>query len=138
MSVRLKFEGLEELKTALRNLPYELSGQGQEIVFGSADDAATEIRAAYPARTKNLRRGVSVMKSSTAFATRATVKNTSPLAFVFENGTQARHTTIGANRGSMPPGHVFVPRVMRHRRSMFDRLKTLLQAFGLTVSGEAS
>jgi hypothetical protein len=38
------------------------------------------------------------------FSAGAIVINRAKHAAIFENGTQARHTAIGANRGSMPPG----------------------------------
>lgn len=138
MSVTVRFTGLEELKAALQNLPQELASEAQDIVFGAADDAAAEIIAKYPARTGNLRKGVKVTRKASAFVTSAVVKNSAPHAFIFENGTQARHTKIGANRGSMPPGHVFVPTVIRHRRAMYERLKAVLVKAGLSVSGEAA
>jgi hypothetical protein len=37
----------------------------------------------------------------------------------------------------MPAGHVFVPRIIRHRRAMYTALKAMLVRHGLTVSGNA-
>lgn len=143
MSASVRFTGLEEFKAALSRLPQELSGEGQAIVYGAADEAAAEIIAKYPARTGNLRKGVKVTRSASAFATTAVVKNTAPHAFIFENGTEARHyfTDPGGVRkevGKMPPGHVFVPIVIRKRREMYEQLKALLVKAGLSVSGEAA
>lgn len=138
MSVRLEWRGLDELKAALRELPAHLASEAQDIVFGAADAAAAEIVAAYPSRTGNLRKGVSVKRQTSVFSTTATVINKATHAFIFENGTQARHNKIGANRGSMPPGHVFVPRVVRHRRAMYEGLKDLLEREGLMVTGDAA
>lgn len=137
---RFRFTGLEELKAELRNLPEALAQEAQAIVFGMADEAAAEIRAAYPSHTGNLRRGVSVVRRVYAVSTAAIVVNKAPHAFLYENGTQARHyfTKGGVKKalGRMPPGHVFVPIMIRKRRQMYERLKGLLVRHGLSVSGE--
>jgi hypothetical protein len=131
--------GLDELREALRNLPAELTGEASHIVEGAANGAAAQIKAKYARRTGKLGDGVSVEKvSGGRFSAGAIVKNTAKIAFVFENGTQARHTAIGANRGSMPPGHVFVPIVIRKRRQMNEQLIDLLQRNGLVVTDDAS
>jgi len=71
-----------------------------------------------------------------AFSVTAKVQNTAKHAWLFENGTQARHTDLGANRGSMPPGHVFIPIIIRRRRVMFEVLRRVLTEHGLLASGE--
>lgn len=135
---RIKYTGLAELYEGLRNLPKELHAESADIVYANADKAAQEIIAAYPKRTGNLARGVRVKREPGQFGARAAVRNTAPHAFMFENGTQARHTAIGANRGSMPAGHVFVPIVVRRRRIMYAVLRELLIKHGLIVTGEAA
>lgn len=135
---RIRFDGLDELKQALRQLPAELTAEASGIVDGAANEAMREIVDKYPTRTGNLKDGVTVTHFEGArFSAGAIVKNTAKHAFIFEHGTQARHTDLGANRGSMPPGHVFVPIVIRKRRAMYERLKTLLVSKGLVVSGDA-
>jgi hypothetical protein len=135
---KLTFDGLAELRDALRRLPDELKVEAQHIVAGAANGAAAEIRQKYPSRTGNLVSGVSVRPSEVShFGAGAIVVNRAKHAFIFENGTQARHNAIGANRGSMPPGHVFVPIVIRKRRQMYEDLKDVLAQNGLQVSGDA-
>lgn len=137
---RLVLDGLADLRAALRNLPTELAGEASHIVQGAANSAAVAIRSGYAAhvRTGRLQDAVTVDSMPTgAYGAGVIVKNTSKLAFIFENGTQARHTALGANRGSMPPGHVFIPAVIRQRRKMYDALKALLERKGLLVSGDA-
>lgn len=136
MGSRFTFDGLAELKRALTTLPADLSTEASAIVYANADLAAQEIRVAYPKRTSNLANHVTVTRAAGSLSTTATVKNTAKLAWIFENGTQARHTDLGANRGSMPPGHVFIPTMVRRRRIMYDVLKRLLTAHGLLVTGE--
>jgi len=135
---RLQLNGFAELREALRNLPAQLRDEAKVIVQSRAARAAQEIIAAYPERTGNLRKGVSVRASEAGnFGAGAIVVNRAKHAWIFENGTQARHTDIGANRGSMPPGHVFVPIVMRHRRGMYDELRDVLVRDGFVVTGNA-
>lgn len=135
---RIRWDGLDELRDALRRLPEELRGEGSEIVVTNATGAKTEIVEKYPDRTGNLRGRVTLgLDSGSRFGAGAVVKNTAKHAYIFENGSQARHTALGANRGTMPPGHVFIPTVMRWRRRMYDQLKALLERHGLSVSGDA-
>jgi hypothetical protein len=136
---RLKFEGLEELRASLRRLPVDLRDDAEVIVFDSAKEAVDDIKAGY---AKHRRSGdladkveaVQLRGNGTAFAG-AIVQNKSKLAFIFENGTQARHTNIGANRGSMPAAHVFVPAVIRRRKEMYERLREMMRSHNLTVTG---
>lgn len=136
---RIVWEGLEELKAALRTLPADLAAEASGIVTGRAERAKQDIETSYPERTGDLRnhltlgRGVKVGR----FGASTILKNNSKHAWLFENGSQARHTAIGANRGSMPAGHIFIPIVMRQRRAMYEDLKTLLVRHGLQVSGDA-
>lgn len=133
-----KINGLDELREELRRLPAELRDQGRTIVLGQANGAAASIRAAYPKRAQTLADSVMVTTfDSSQFGAGATVKNTAYHAWMFENGTQARHTALGANRGVMPAGHVFIPELMRHRRAMWQQLTELLRTAGLQVSGDA-
>lgn len=133
---RLILEGLAELTQALRELPAVLNQEAAGIVFGAADQAKDEIVAAYPEHTGNLKSHVTVSHSGGAFGTSAIVKNTAKHAWIFENGTQARHTAIGANRGSMPPGHVFIPIAIRKRREMVHNLAELVRREGFEVTGD--
>lgn len=133
---RIRWEGLDELKAELRRLPAELAQDASAIVFAHADGALGEIRDAYPTRTGNLRKGLRrTVNAVGRFGAGALVKNVAPHAWIFEHGTQARHTAIGANRGAMPAGRVFIPIVMRWRRKMYLQLAALLERHGLRTSG---
>jgi len=138
VSTRFQWSGLDELKRDLRNLPVELTDEGGAIIESEAGAARNDIVAAYPSRTGNLRKGVKVQRVDRGrFGAAAIVRNSAPHASIFEHGTQARHTDLGANRGSMPPGHVFIPAMIRARRRMYNRLRSILIAHGLSVSGNA-
>ena len=138
MASTVRWEGLDALRTALRRLPDDLADEASAIVLGAATAAEGEAHSAYPERTGDLRSGLDVIPSATGrYGVGAILLNRAHHAHLFENGTQARHTAIGANRGAMPPGHVFVPIVIRQRRAMYERLKALLVRHGIEVSGDA-
>lgn len=136
---RVVFDGLAELREALRNLPSELAGAATRIVQDAGNRAAGDVRAAYAAhrRSGNLQDNVHVQHQWSGLAVTTTIQSTARHANLFEMGTQARHTAIGANRGSMPPAHAFVPPVIKARRRMYEELKTKLEEEGLVVSGDA-
>lgn len=132
------FEGLDELRAELRALPDELSEEGGDIVVAATNDAADAVFNGYPeGPTGHLRGGVRFKVSRSKGGASGEVKSTAQHAWMFENGTQARHTDLGANRGSMPARHVFIPAVMRVRRRMYEELKALVMRKGLEVTDDA-
>ncbi len=133
---RLKFDGLQELKKSLRDLPFQLHGEAENEVDAEANQAALEIRQAYKIRSGALVQGVVVerVERSRFFAGRRVVSK-SPLAMIYENGSQVRHTALGWNRGRMPPAHVFIPAMIRHRKEMYERLRDVMRRHGLKVIG---
>jgi hypothetical protein len=141
-SFGVQWDGLEDLKIALHHLPDELAEEANRIITDTVNAAQREVVETYERKIKH--------PSGTGLATHVTheplaggdglvgyrLRSGDPLANIYEIGTQARHTRIGANRGSMPPGHVVVPIAIRHRRSMFARLLAMVRAHGLTVTGD--
>lgn len=138
MSVSFTIEGLEELRQALLKLPAVLADKAVLKVNFRTALAATLIRNNYPARTGDLREHVKATTFRDGVSVVGTVKNTAKHAYIFETGTQARHTDIGANRGSMPAGHVFIPIVAQERREMYGDLAEIIAGEGLEVSGDAA
>jgi len=135
MSAHLQWDGLAELMEALQRLPDDLKAGVGPIVLAHATTAERDIRAAYPVRTGNLRDGMHVQTINAGrFGAAAVVMNRAPHAGIYENGTQARHTSIGANRGAMPPGNIFVPIVMRERRAMYADLIDYVHRMGFEVA----
>lgn len=147
MPARVQWTGLAELKEWLRTLPEALADDARDIVEDAVSDARDEIYQAYPARTGNLRNGLGVrsLDGSDDFyfgqgkrlGAGALLFNNAPHAFIFEHGTETRKTDLGADRGSMPPGNIFIPRAMKHRRRMYERLMEMMRAHALTVTGNA-
>jgi Bacteriophage HK97-gp10, putative tail-component len=134
----MNWTGLDAFKAALKQLPTDLRNDARSIVLDAAHGAADDIRQAYPVVTGDLREGVEVVTTDVSqFGVGAVVINRAKHANIFEHGSQVRHTKGGANRGAMPPGHVFIPRIIRARKAMYERLKDLLTRAGLEVSGDA-
>lgn len=128
--------GLEELKAQLRALPAEFATEGGRIVEARANGAAATIKAEYPVRSGELRDKLTVTHTRNAVGAISVVRNSSKYADEFDYGTQARHTAIGANRGSMPPNHLFTQAIRRAKRLMYEDLKALLIRAGLVVKGD--
>ena len=134
MSAMVTWIGLDELKAALKRLPAELTELAEPIITVAADNAAAEIKSAYPeGETGNLKRGVRVRKKSTRTGVAREVASTAPHAVIFEMGTQTRQTALGYNRGFMPGANIFVPIVEKKRREMFEDLVALVEEAGLDV-----
>lgn len=134
---RLEWNGMEEFKAALRELPEELSGEGGDIVVSHAETAGDDVRAHYEAAavTGNLAKHVRVEVLSRSAGAEAVVKSTAKHAHIYENGTQIRKNKAGKNLGAMPPANVFVPTMIRERKAMVEDLKHLMRTKGLEVTG---
>jgi len=131
--------GFDELLTALRNMPEHLASEAGTIVNAAADAFMADLATAYPKHTGNLSRGLrKVQKSGGRFGAIYQVKNVATHAWWFENGTQVRHTKLGANRGAMPPGHLFIPYAERHRAQMWRHLADMVEREGFLVTGRAA
>lgn len=138
MSHRFVWTGLDELKRALQQLPRKLTEEGTAIALAEANAASAEAVAAYArGPTGHLKDGMSVkVDNAGPFGVKVTVRNKAAHAWLYDYGSQARHNKLNANRGSMPPAHAFVPKMVRHRKRMYDRQRAVLRAEGLDVSGE--
>lgn len=135
MSAQFRWEGLDDFKRELRAMPRVATDGARERASSGASKAADEIRANYPSRTGRLKNGVRVIVRETGpLAVHVDVVNTAPLAWIFEHGSDLRHSAIGADRGRMPAGNVFEPRAIRWRQWFDEQLVTLLTSLGLTVT----
>lgn len=138
----MRFDGLEEFKADLRRLPTDLADEGGEIVENAAEEAYSAIYQGYPRVTGDLRLGLSVEHQASAFGALSIVRNKAKHAFIFENGTEARHyfTDGGVRKevGRMPPGHVFIRIAITKRRAMVAALIALVRGKGLTVDDVAA
>lgn len=141
MSVR--WEGLDELRAALRRLPAELTAEAQGIVDGAAERAMTGMLAEYPEgelRDKLTRKPL----AHGAYGVAWLLRNGSGWAWHWDHGTKLRHYTgkrgrvhaTGAEWGGGKPPHTFGRHSGQERDRMYDDLGAMLRAHGLLVSGE--
>jgi len=142
MSVRLRIEGMKDLKDALRDLPAELRAGAAPIIEQAAERAETEIRsryaAAYPVRSGKLARGVDrTTKSAGQFGVKVIVFTSAKQAPWLEDGTKDRRTKRNYGRGRITaaPVKIFVPGVMRARAQMVAQLIAYVERAGLVVRG---
>lgn len=144
MSAGVKLDGVDELRELLKQLPAHLTDLARVIVYQHADSAANAIAAAYPeADVKpgdgiRLRDATKVIKEESGggkFGVLARVVNRHPLANIYEVGTAVRKNAAGANRGSMPAAHVFIPRAVIARRHMYEVLRAMIVDAGFSVTG---
>jgi hypothetical protein len=136
-SIRLKIEGLDELRAALQQLPADLAADASEVVAAVAQSVDREIIAGYPTGpTGHLKQRVSIDLTRGRVFTGATIRSRAPHATIFERGTRVRQTRRGANRGQMPaadPAQAMIPKMIRARRRLYEALADVLRQQGFEV-----
>jgi len=135
----LRIDGLDELRDAIHTLPTDLARETRPEVEDAAATTASALRAAYPVRTGNLRRGVRVRTQTTATGTTATVQSTAPYAAAWEFGTEIRRTQRGWNRGAAPahPGQGLMSLAARRRKQLLPLLVDVLERHNFRVGSSA-
>lgn len=133
MSASFRIEGIGDLYTALRTLPAALAEEAGALVEQHAAAAASEIIAAYPEVTGNLKEHVKHTTTTSRDGAFGKVVSSAKHAFIYETGTASRQTDLGYDRGAMPGAKVFIPTMMRHRRALEQELAALLRRAGLEV-----
>jgi hypothetical protein len=137
-TVWFQWTGFQELVDQFARLAQDLTASVAPEVEAAAQSARNTIYAGYPTRTGDLKDHLAVVVHTDATRTEAVVINTSAHAAVFERGSQARHTAIGAYRGSMPANPIFSATMIRTRRGIYaGPIPRVLQDMGLTVYGAA-
>jgi hypothetical protein len=127
MGAKIEMKGLQELRDELRRLPADLTDEATHIVQTHAESAKQEIEAAYPTWTGHLKAGLTISRVQATFTTAAILRNRAKHAYIYEHGSEMRHTDSGAARGRMPPGHVFLPISGRWRALMIWDLIRLVR-----------
>ena len=119
----MKWDGLAEFYDQLRNMPEALTGEAAHITEGVANAAVLDIKSAYPVGpTGNLRDGVYVTHWTRGhqFSVGAIVTSSAPHAWLYENGSAARHYYTEATGAKHETGamrrNTFVRTMMEHRR----------------------
>ena len=142
MGVALQWNGLDEFRDALRNLPEHLAAEAEDIVVAAATGAKLTIQTNYPlGPTGNLKRGVQLSRDRSPAQIKCVVSSRAPHAHIFEKGTDRRKNRRGANRGRMPRapyGQAFIPAAIRARAVMTDQLVAMLRREGFLVERDAA
>lgn len=136
MSVRLVFDGLDELRAELRKLPQTLATEASAIVQQAASEADAIYARGIHDKTGKLRRGVTQKVESSRAGVAVVVRSGAPHAYIYDNGTQPRQTSQGWNRGQMPArseSDRMVPIAIAARRRMYAGLAALLVHHGAEV-----
>jgi hypothetical protein len=140
--MRVEMTGLQELQDALKRLPQDLTYEATSILAAHAEEAYRQIYDKYPVREYgrkrgrgNLRRGLTLRNYTDRFSVFAVLRNTANHAYIYEHGTEMRHTARGQSRGAMPPGRVFIPIALRQKRIAVEALKELVRRHGFAVNG---
>lgn len=134
MSVRFEFQGLEDLKAALRALPADLTGEAGKLIEAAGNRAVLDLKRGYPVVTGNLRDGVEVTFSQSGVSAGARVRSRAPHAWLYDHGIAGRHVGKGLNR---TPTHLFARTMAQVRRELYRDLAALLERKGLRVTGRA-
>lgn len=143
MSAKFRFDGLAALKAELDALPTNLTGEADKIVEGNANGAVLDLKRGYGDHifTGKLLKMVTSAKVATGpFGVAVKVRSNSPLAWLFDNGSQARHKRSGASTGRMwgktPPTHLFVRTLIKARQELTTKLSDLLIRNGISVRND--
>lgn len=139
MSTSIQWDGLNEFRHALQNLPEELATEAAHVVTETTNAVQRAVVSGYPlGRTGNLARRVSVSTSTSGVSTVGVVRSNAPHASIFEKGTTLRHTAKGYNRGRMPKPDAsqrMIPKVQAARALMTRRLIDIVKKAGFEVDG---
>lgn len=136
---QMVWSGLSQLQAELRALPEDCRVEGMKVVEGHVNRAYATIAKVYAAHvfTGTL---LHRLKISTV-ALGLVLRSGSPLAWLFDNGSKARHyfTVNGVRHltGRMPATHIFSRTVGFTKRQIRQDLKDMLLRRGASsVTGE--
>lgn len=124
------WHGLEEFRAQLRQVPTACTNEAARIVEGGVNSAYVTISAVYGRHrytgTLQDRLTIQPLRQKGELTTGLVLKSGSPLAWIFDNGTQARHWKSGKSTGAMwgktPPTHIFLKTIIKTRREITDKL----------------
>ena len=116
----MRWDGLAAFREELRQLPEACRGEAAKVVEGEVNAAYVTVKRVYEAHrhtgTLSKRLAIAPLKVQGQMTTGLILKSGSPLAWLFDNGSQVRHYTgtdkrghvnVNALRGKMPGYHIF-------------------------------
>ena len=133
------WSGMREYLAELKALPAEAQGEAAKAIEGEVNAAYVTVKRVYLDHevTGTLARRLTVAP----MAGGVVLRSASPIAWLFDNGSKARHWASGKNTGTMwgrtPPTHVFASAVGKGRRTLTRRFREMLLRRGaVSVTGE--
>jgi hypothetical protein len=145
MANRVVWSGLKEYYAELKQLPDACTGETEKLIEGEVNGAYTTVSQVYGAHrhtgTLQKRLTIAPLKRKGQFIAGRELRSGSPIAWLFDNGSQARHWASGKSTGTMwgktPPTHIFAKTVAKARRALTLQYKAMLLRRGAkTVTGE--
>lgn len=125
MPNKLVLTGFKELRSELVALPDTVKRESAPILVRYARAAQTEVLAAYPTITGELRAGVRIVERvARGVATLYTLVTSAPYAHIFEFGSARSR-----------PRATFLPISERERRASVVAVADMVEAKGLVVRG---
>jgi len=114
MASTMRWDGLKEFREEIRKLPEACRGEAAKVVEAEVNGAYVTIKRVYEAHvwTGTLSRRLAIAPLEVKGQTTGVVlRSGSPLAWLFDNGSQARHyVTVNGKQhltGRMPGFHIF-------------------------------
>ena len=137
----MRWDGLAEFREELRKLPEACRGEAAKVVEGEVNAAYVTVKRVYEAHrhTGNLSNKLAIapLQVSGQMTTGLILKSGSPLAWIFDNGTEARHyITVNGKKhltGRMPGAHIFGRTVGFTRRKIRALLIEMVKRHGATT-----
>jgi hypothetical protein len=136
MPTGLVWDGLKEYQEELRRLPEECKKESLNLIQAAVNSAYVTISTVYGRHrftgTLQARLRITPLKDGLRLV------SGSPLAWIFENGSQARHWKSGRSTGEMwgrtpnPPTHIFTRTVGNARRTLAKQFREMLLRRGAT------
>jgi hypothetical protein len=137
-AVWFEWTGVKELIEQFATLAPDLTTASTPIVELAARVAKDTIYTGYPTRTGNLKKGLTLTEVNESTRVACTVINKAPHAWLYERGSETRHSATHDNLGRMPPNPLFSSTMMRTRRALYTALVPhLAEQFGLKIDGTA-
>ena len=134
MASGMEWRGMDELQKELRALPESCRSEAEKHLEDHVHAAFVTIKRVYDAHrftgTLSARLSISPMRSVGVMSAGLVLRSGSPLAWLFDNGSQARHYVTEKGKthltGRMPANHVFSRTVGFTRRKLLTELKEML------------
>jgi hypothetical protein len=120
------FSGMSNLIRSLQQYGEEVKDEAGAIVTSTAQLMKADLDAEYGKHvvTGNLAGHTRIVQETPH---RAQVRNAARHVLIFERGSVERYTaSVGARRGRMPAGNVFIPRAVAWRQKMKLQFRALL------------